>query len=1246
MLLRIARFELAYQLRQPLFWLVTGFLAVMTFVATSTDGLTIGGAIGNTHRNAPFIVIRLLTLMSLIGTFITTVFVAGAILRDFQRNTHELFFARPVRKLDYLLGRFLGGYAISCLVFLGAAFGMFMASLMPWLDAEQLGPITLVPYLFGLLVMAFPNLLFCGAVFFALASLTRKVFTTYLGLVGFFVCYFLSRLLLGDIDDRWTAALLDPFGMSAFEQITQYWTLVERNSLLPELPGLLLTNRLLWLAIAVAFLGAAIRAFQPTAVLSSQRKRAWRRSSQLETQDSKATEPTAIEPTVGLQAMPRVTQTFTFSTALRQFLHQARLEIGGVFRSVPFLVVLGLGLLNLIGGASSIGQIVGTPVLPVTHLMVQAIQGAYVFLLVFIITFYSGELIWKERSVKLSEIYDAMPTPNWVYLGAKIVAQMFVVLTFLTVGVLATIGVQANRGYFNFELPVYAQGFIVTVIPFLATCCLASFLQVVAGRKLLGFLLMIVYLISKGLMPPLGFEHNLYRFSNAPRAIYSDMNGYGHYVQPLFWFYLYWAVAAAILVVLGSLLWVRGTETSRKARLSIAAQRFRGPVRGVLAALMLAFLAIGGWIFYNTNVLNEYTNSDQRQARRASYEQELRQYKDADLPRITGVNVSVDIFPEERRVEARGQYRFVNRNDAPLEEIHLSIPRRVRVNALELPAHSDTTVIEEHGYTIYRLTQPLAPGEEAELSFDLTVEHRGFVNAGSNTSIVRNGTFFNNTQMLPSFGYNERVQLVDRKTRRKHGLPVVHRMAQLDDASARGTNYISHDADWIDFETTVSTRQDQIAIAPGYLQKEWKDGERRYFHYKMDAPILNFYAFLSAEYEVARDQLGDVAIEIYHHPGHTANLDRMIDSVKQSITYFEAAFGPYPHRQMRIIEFPRYASFAQAFPNTVPFSESIGFIADFDPTDEEAIDYPFYVTSHEVAHQWWAHQAIGANVQGATLLSETLAQYSALMVMEQEYGTEKMRRFLKYELDRYLRNRGGSVIEELPLVRVENPQAYIAYNKGSLAAYALRDAIGEEAVNRALSRFLEAVKFQQPPYTISLELMDFLRQELPGASVAVDADGLEPAVAEGVAPEGTVEGDVLETAVDDDAPDADPFDAEALLADLFEHITLFDNRVEEASASERPDGTTTVSLVASAKKLRADGEGRETEVPIDDWIDIGVFGADDEVLHLEKHRITDSDVRLELVVEGEPVRVGIDPYNKLIDRNSDDNLARVSAAEG
>ena len=226
-----------------------------------------------------------------------------------------------------------------------------------------------------------------------------------------------------------------------------------------------------------------------------------------------------------------------------------------------------------------------------------------------------------------------------------------------------------------------------------------------------------------------------------------------------------------------------------------------------------------------------------------------------------------------------------------------------------------------------------------------------------------------------------------------------------------------------------------------------------------------------------------------------------------------------------------------------------------------------------------------------------------------EYGREQMRRFLQYELDGYLRARGGELIEELPLLLVEN-QGYIHYRKGSLVMYALRDHVGEEALNAALKRYVEAVRFQEPPYTYSREFLSFVREAVP--------------------PE-----------------------MESIVEDLFETITLYDNRLVAATYEPGPDGTWVVNLEVESRKFRADGEGVETEVPVDDWIDIAVFGErepgsspDGKLLVLEKRRIDAAEAVFEIVVNEEPRRAGIDPFTKLIDRNPDNNVASASAAGG
>jgi aminopeptidase N len=514
-------------------------------------------------------------------------------------------------------------------------------------------------------------------------------------------------------------------------------------------------------------------------------------------------------------------------------------------------------------------------------------------------------------------------------------------------------------------------------------------------------------------------------------------------------------------------------------------------------------------------------------------------------------------------------------------------------------AGGQTAILEDPalGFYVYKLANPLAAHARIALEFALKYSNVGFENSRPNADLAHNGTLLGDRYM-PFVGYAEDIELTDDSTRHKHGLDKVKRLPKLDDVAARNINAAATDADWITFEGTVSTSPDQIAVMPGYLQKEWTENGRRYFEYRVDAPILPLLSLDSARYEVRRDRWKDVNLEIYYHPGHEFDLDQMIDSMKASLEYCSTNFSPYQFRQLRILEFPRYATFAAAFANTVPFSEAIGFITYFNPKKPDSINLPFYVTAHETAHQWWGHQVMSANVEGQTSIVETLAQYSALMIMKHRFGDVGVKKFLRFELDRYLRGRAQERNEELPLYRVDSNQGYIHYNKGALVMYAIQDYVGENKVNQALAAFVKRFAFQGPPYPVSTDLIGYLKQVTPA-------------------------------------------EYQYLYDDLWQNITLYDNRTKSAKATKLPDGKYQVKLVVDSKKLRSDGKGQEHQIPVHDWIDIGVLDANGKYLYLQKHKIEKDESELTIAVDHQPTRAGIDPLDKLIDRAPDDNMADV-----
>ncbi len=1186
------KFDLAFQLRQPLLWVCAGVLGLMAFGVTTSDAIQIGGSIGNVNRNAPTVVAQMMGSFTLLSLFVVTIFIAGAVLRDSEIGISDMLFATPMRKHDYLLGRFLAGLVACMVIFVMVMIGLMIGPLMPWVDAARVGPFPGYAFLWSWGVIVLPNLLFMGAMLMLLAATTRSIMLVYVGVLAFFVLFIVAGAFSAKIDNEWIAVLLDPFGVRALGRMTRYYSAAESNAGLPAFGGFLLGNRILWSIVAVAMFALTLKLFKPQRAGTG--KRLFGKAKTLE-----ASAPMAVKV-----KLPRIEPSFAAGTGWQQCWDIFKFDAVAVFKSVPFMVMLLFSVMNLVGSSlSGRDEMYGTGFYPLTHTMLTAMSQTFTFMLLIIMIFYSGELIFKERQAKISDVIDAMPMPNWAPLVAKSMALLAVTLGFMLAGVLTAIVLQLFNGAATIEPLLYLKGMLLMGLPFGLLGLFAIAVQVLTNNKFIGYLLMIVLMVSQIVMGALHFEHNMYNIASLPQIQYSDMNQYGHFLQGWAWFAVYWSLFILATLIVAQAFWVRGLSFEWKRRVQLARGRLASASGVALALCVAAFAATGAWIFYNTNTLNKYEASNVLMDKQARYEKMFRKYKDLPHAKITDIHAVVDIYPEERRVNVRGNYVLVNKTDKPLDALRLQHNPDVQTSWTNLPAHTVELNDEESGFRILKLATPMAPGAKLALDFVVDVRRPGFSNSGRPDTINLNGTFFNNGEFFPRLGYQPAVELLDRNERRKRGLGEPERMAKLEDKAAHANSPFGVEADWVNFETTVSTSGDQIALAPGYLTKQWEQNGRRYYQYKMDQKMMPFFAYLSAKWEVKKGDWKGIPIEVYYDKKHGYNVDRMITSTQKSLDYFTAQFTPYQHKQVRILEFPNYQSFAQAFANTIPYSESIGFIADL--RDKDDIDVVYYVTAHEVAHQWWGHQVVGANVQGSTMLIESLAQYSALMVMEKEYGPHKLRRFLKYELDRYLRDRGGERIEEQPLYRVENQQ-YIHYRKGSLVFYRLRDEIGEEALNRALKRFLQDKAYQEAPFTDSAELLAYIRKEAPA-------------------------------------------DKQALITDLFEKIVFYDNRVTEAKAKKRADGQWDVTMKLHLSKLEADGKGTEKVRAYDEPVEIGIFsraeGAkekDEKVLLLEKRVLSGATPTVTVTVKDKPFDVGVDPYNKMIDRVSRDNRKEVS----
>ncbi len=1188
-------FPIAIQEFRYMFWSIqtlivgVGLLAYGAFFTANGAEYQIATSGGNILINAPTTITLFLLLSSVASVFFIPSYMANAVLKDADSQFDAILFSTPISKNDYMFGRFIGAFVALMLVMAAGPLGMFIGAFWPWALPETLAPTNVSHYLIAYFGFLLPTMLFVSTLVFAVASLSRSMLHCYMTVLGLFILYTIG------LNSTSISALWDPFMVQTFNDQIAYWTITELNSDLIGYTGKVLANRFIWLIIAISLFGFAYLRFSFRKPVKVSKRHV-------------NTDKTSKEKIEALANMNNFgTPKWSMGSQFYQFLYSMKFEISAVFRSQPFLLLIGFSLFLLVMSLSDRVILYDVDALPVTRILMSNISESLTWTLLLVTTFYGADIVWRDRENKFNEVVDAAPAKNWVFVASKVIALFAVIYSILIVAVVVAVLTQFFNGYHDFEIGLYFQRVFWLSTTFIFLAVLSVFFQVLVKSRFLGIILMglffVVTLSSIGLF---GFEHPLLRYGmGGVGGPYSDMNNAGRFVEASIWIKTYQAAMAGILVMLTYVLWNRGTLQPLKYRLknfkAFKTMSFIVP----LLVLMTLLIGSGSFIYYNTNVLNKYLTRSDVTDLQVGYEQKFRQYEDLPMPSTTDVKVNVDIYPFQQRVETQGVNILENKTDREISTVHIVFSSLLAaVPQLELEGASLESSDELYHYYIFKLDTPMQPGEKRSLTFKSLIHNEGFKHRSPDVRLVRNGTFLENEHIAPHIGFDSNILIRNKNQRRAAGLKPLAPMPKLEDKSQYMINGVRGDADFINFEATVSTVLDQTAVTSGYLQNEWIEGDRRYFTYKMDKPIVNIYSFLSAEYEILRDEWKGVDIEIFYHKPHHHNIKQMMESTKDSLTYFSQVFGPYQFKQIRIMETPAYRHIARSFPNTVSYSEDLGFLAD--SRNPSSIDVPYYVTAHEVAHQWWAHQVVPAAVQGGSMLTESLSQYSALLVMQQKYGKDHIRKFLKYELDSYLSGRGQEAGNEVPLLKAE-AQEYIFYRKGAVILYALKDYLGEVVVNNALRKLVNAYAFKSPPYPTTSDFVSYLKQE------------------------------------------AGP-EYENLIADFVEKITLYDLKITSSSVTEMNDGRFKVTLNLEAEKYYSDGLGNQSDAVFDIPVDIGLFltSPDDshyqktDVLMLEKKRVADGKSSIEIVVDQKPVFAGIDPYNKLIDRNSDDNIMVVS----
>lgn len=848
-----------------------------------------------------------------------------------------------------------------------------------------------------------------------------------------------------------------------------------------------------------------------------------------------------------------------------------------IVRNWMFLLIVFFGIFAVLFAIAKVTNFEDIALLPVTR-VVLAIPALFFTMIMTITTFlYAGMLIHRSRIAKMEQLIDTAPVANAVFLFSKVLALIQMQLILLGILMVAGIIIQVANGYYNLQLGVYLFQLYGLTFPKLLIWCFAAV-----------------------------FIQTLFR--NAYLGLF--------------------------VLIVG---WL-GVGAMPQAGIKSILLRFNSPpdtsysdMNGYAETLAPYFIVEGYWLAFG-GILLMLSLLLWFRGFPESFKQRLQMTKSRLKPSVISV-LSVSffcfiilgfkIYQAEQEVKwdsvsSDDQKNMFENFKKEFEQYSQIVQPRIIAMKLNLDIFPESNFFEANGSYVLvntskkaidtllvktgfdEVTELVLPNSAQLIAQDtlmkfqmlklekslmpsdsmrLSFKVRNMTNTlfERNSNVLKNGTFLLN-DLFPRLGYSFEEE-----------------KRPPSDSIAWKNNYGAIDADLIDFEAILSTSIDQTALAPGYLVNEWQVNDRRYFHYKTSNKIKYVLGINSARFEVKSQQYKGVDFEIYHHPRHNYNLEQLMQGLKAALDYNTRYFSPYQHRQARIIEFPdSEGSYATTMANSIPMSE-IRFIANSNTFDDK-VDLAFYVAAHELTHQWWGNQLAGADALGARMLSESITEYITLNIYRKKYGPAVALQFLKQQRKRYLKGRATATVKEPPLSRAAEQQ-YIFYGKGAMAFNAMRHYLGVQELNKVLKEFLVDYRLQEEaPYPTSLNLIERLKRATP--------DSLQ-----------------------------------YLIKDYFEAVTFYDNRIEKAEVLALGNERYQLKLDFSVKKFN--GDRQESSLPLNDFLEIGVYNEDGEVLATESLRITVGKNKMEIEINKKPSKVILDPNYLLIEKDIEDNQLSI-----
>lgn len=1009
-------------------------------VATGAVGLYIGSSLSmmsspDVSKYAPYSITIMMGFLGLITILFTTLTAARMLLREQEARFSLILYTSPLQKHHYLASRFLVVLGVSILYLFVLNLGFTIGQQLSSPKGSSFHPLW---YVHPFLLFIVPNTLFCTVAVCSVAWLTKNRPLVYVAGLFIYIGYMVMLIFSGSpllvrgmpvsAEAMQISALFDPFGLSAFFQQTNVWSVTRRNSELVQLTGFMLANRALYLMMSCGLLALSMMTF----TFSVDEKRRGGAKSKSDNAADGNTVHTSI-----YQRLEPIVDSFLYH--IRALVSLAALNSRAVLTSTPFLLIA-LGLVFCVS-MEIYGEIEKGIRLPerfaTTALMVNVILENFPYLCLPALLFYGNELVWRSRNTRFNVIEDATPVSEPVQLFAAWLSLCVTVLVLtgwmIAVGIIFQIGYQ----YPHIDWVLYLHLYFFAALPLLLSAGVIVAVHRLISNKYIGLTvaLVVVAISTTSLGKLFGITHPLIRFTAAFGGELSEMNGWGDYARVFAWKMLFGVALTLSLAVFAG---IRGS----------VAQTLRKPLPVFGLALLLALAGLTGWYMASNLVL---PNENKELTKQQLYEQQYRPFQHLRQPVITDVQTTVELFPARTSYRIAGTYTLCNKSNEAIDSILIGfndetdgIAGTLRVGEAEYKISSFNTVIH--------LRKPLLPSATATFEFAFAYAWNGFRRHQSFNAIVENGSFMRISRYFPQIGYQSENEITDEQERTRRNLGKATPIKALD--APREMNH------FINLDMTISTDSNQTAIGVGETVKEWRASGRNFVQYKTSAPIPFRFGISSAEYTIQKTIHRGISIEVYYHPAHYENVHHLIENAKHTLDYCQENFGAYPFRTIRFAEVSAFTRGfnATAYPATIFMTENIAFHANLKGDKQQ--DVINELAGHELSHEWWGGKITPGDREGAAMLTETLAMYTELMLAKKMYGDRRVQENVRLHHGLYLNDRGFQ--PEQPLITTQPQNAHQHYSKGVVVMYELSELIGEEVINKALRNFLQKYSYPSP----------------------------------------------------------------------------------------------------------------------------------------------------------------------------------------